>query len=89
MKSDTYVPIGISNEEFLDSEQCQNKLQQYITTAPPGTVAYSYNILLGITSIMQANGNKTTYKYNSFGDLQGIFDYSGRLLKKYQYHYRK
>lgn len=89
VKSDTYVPIGISNEEFLDSEQCQNKLQQYITTAPPGTVAYSYNILLGITSIMQANGNKTTYKYNSFGDLQGIFDYSGRLLKKYQYHYRK
>jgi hypothetical protein len=89
VKSYTYVPFAVSNEDFLDSENYFSKLLQYVRTASPGTVAYTYDMLSGPTAIMRSNGSTTTYKYNQFGDLHEIYDFNGNLLKKYQYNYRR
>lgn len=49
---------------------------------------YTYNPLVGITSITDPKGYTTTYHYDSFNRLKKVIDMEGNILSENEYHYR-
>jgi len=49
---------------------------------------YTYKPLVGVTSITDPKGMKTTYEYDSFGRLKEVRDNDGKLLSENEYHYK-
>jgi len=47
----------------------------------------TFKLLVGVTSITDARGIKTSYEYDSFGNLKNIRDLNNRLLQTIQVHY--
>lgn len=50
---------------------------------------YTYNPLVGMTSVTDPSGRTNTYKYDSFNRLQTILDQDGNVLKTIDYQYQK
>ena len=50
--------------------------------------AYTYNPLIGVSSIASPNGDKTTYEYDNFGRLKAVRDKDGNLLSENEYNFR-
>jgi YD repeat-containing protein len=48
---------------------------------------YTYDPLVGISSITDPRNQSTKYEYDEFGRLEFIKDYNGNILQKYDYHY--
>lgn len=49
---------------------------------------YTYNPLIGVTSITPPSGIREIYKYDSANRLQSVVDVNGKILKEYQYNYK-
>lgn len=47
----------------------------------------TFKLLVGVTSITDPRGIKTSYEYDSFGNLKNIRDLNNRLLQTIQVHY--
>ena len=59
------------------------------TTFPLSMIyTYSYNPLVGVTTITDNKGDTITYTYDTVGRLQKIIDKDGKLLSENQYHYK-
>ena len=50
---------------------------------------YSYNPLIGVTSITSPNGLRVFYKYDSSGRLSQIKDSNGIITNEYNYNYKQ
>lgn len=50
---------------------------------------YTYDPLIGVTSITPPNGVREIYKYDSANRLQSIVDVNGKILKEYKYNYKQ
>lgn len=48
---------------------------------------YLYEPLVGVTAIIQPDGQKATYEYDDFGRLKLIKDQDGNVLKEIEYNY--
>ncbi|WP_036985424.1 RHS repeat protein [Prolixibacter bellariivorans] len=48
---------------------------------------YTYEPLVGITSMTDPNGQTTYYNYDSFGRLESTRDSKGNIVQHYKYHY--
>lgn len=59
----------------------KNNGRQLITT-------FSYDPLIGVTSITPPSGIREVYKYDSANRLQQVVDVNGNALKEYTYHYK-
>ena len=51
-------------------------------------VTYTYDPLMGITSVTDANNVTTYYDYDDLGRLQMIKDSDQNIVKRYKYHYQ-
>ena len=49
---------------------------------------YTYNPLIGVTSITPPSGIREIYNYDSANRLKEVKDVNGNLLKEYQYNYK-
>lgn len=49
---------------------------------------YTYEPLVGMTSMTDPRGRTTTYHYDDFGRLDWVKDHEGKLLEEYEYHYK-
>lgn len=49
---------------------------------------YIYKPLVGVTTIIQPNGQKEIYEYDASGRLMHVKDHQGNILKKMDYHYK-
>lgn len=49
---------------------------------------YTYDPLIGVTSITPPNGQTAYYEYDGFGRLKSVKDESGNKIQDIQYHYR-
>lgn len=50
---------------------------------------YTYEPLVGITSVTGPDNRTTTYEYDDFGRLKCIKDNDGNILEYYDYHYKE
>lgn len=51
-------------------------------------VTYTYDPLIGVTTVISPEGIRSVYKYNADNQLEKITDINGATLKEYQYHYK-
>lgn len=74
----------VSNDGSLNPssfESLRNKEGALVTS-------YIYKPLVGVTTIIQPNGQREMYEYDSAGRLKEIKDQDGNVLKKVDYHYQ-
>lgn len=51
--------------------------------------SYTYKPLVGITSVTDVNGLKTTYEYDAESRLKAIKDHEGAVMQEFIYHFRR
>lgn len=56
-------------------------------TAGAMVTGYIYEPLVGVTTIIQSNGQIETYEYDNAGRLKLIMDQNGKVLKEIEYNY--
>jgi hypothetical protein len=49
---------------------------------------YMYKPLIGIASVTDSQGIKTTYHYDDFNRLKYTKDHNGKIIERYDYHYQ-
>ena len=49
---------------------------------------YTYDPLIGVTSITPPSGIREIYKYDSANRLESIKDVNGKIIKEFQYNYK-
>lgn len=60
------------------------------TSFPNGFVTtYTYNPLVGISSITDVNGRKETYQYDTFNRLYRVLNNEGLIVKEYNYNIKQ
>ena len=62
-----------------------NALRSTLTNSQVTTMTFKLSV--GVTSITDARGIRTSYEYGPFGDLKNIRDLNDRLLQTIQIHY--
>ncbi|MEZ7528545.1 hypothetical protein [Cloacibacterium normanense] len=67
----------------LDSLRTSSSLNAYMIST------YTYDPLIGVTSITPPSGIREIYKYDSANRLQSVVDVNGKILKEYQYNYKQ
>lgn len=66
----------------LDNFRNLSQLKEFQITT------YTYDPLIGVTSITPPSGIREIYKYDSANRLENIKDINGRLLKEFKYNYK-
>ncbi|RYU94740.1 RHS repeat protein [Emticicia agri] len=79
----------VSMDYYLDAGKKNLLRTQTIGsgTSTPQATTYDYFPLIGVSSVIQPSGLKTSYEYDNLGRLQYIKDNEGRLVKSYKYNY--
>lgn len=49
---------------------------------------YTYDPLVGVTSVTGPDGLRESYKYNAQNKLEKVFDADGKPVEEYKYHYK-
>jgi len=81
------VPGGGSYTITVPANTKLDDLRFYPADAQMTT--YTYDPLVGITSITDAKGDVTSYEYDSFQRLVNIKDKDGNIVKHIDYHYQQ
>ena len=64
-------------------------LRNLRTSLPDSQVTtYTYDPLIGVTSITDPRGNTVYYEYDAFNRLKHVKDQDGNILSKNKYHYK-
>ncbi|NAS12394.1 RHS repeat domain-containing protein [Poritiphilus flavus] len=98
----TDVSSYVSNLQTLslaDTDNCKQSsckeellrqgLNALRTNLPKAMVTtYTYDPLVGVTSITDPRGNTTYYSYDDFNRLKEVRDADKKLVSDYQYHYK-
>ncbi|MDA6071085.1 DUF5977 domain-containing protein [Flavobacterium sp. AC] len=97
------IPAGtINNLQTLsnaDTDNCmsgscteqllRNGLNALRTSLPDAFIStYTYNPLVGVTSVTDPKGTASYYEYNSYGRLKFVKDKDLNVLQKYCYNYK-
>ena len=65
-----------------------NNLRNDAALANAMVTTYTYKPLIGISTVTDPTGDRTTYHYDSFNRLEFVKDRDGNILSENQYHYR-
>ncbi len=74
------------NPSDADIQAAGDNLRNALPQAMVST--YTYKPLVGMTSVTDPRGIKTTYVYDEFQRLKNVLDYQGSKLQEYKYHYQ-
>ncbi|MDP2721525.1 MAG: RHS repeat domain-containing protein [Bacteroidales bacterium] len=74
----------LSGDDLIDKI---NQLRESPSLANSMVTSYTYNPMIGMTSVTDPNGIITKYDYDDFGRLQTISDTLDNILKHFDYHY--
>jgi len=72
------------------TESSFNALRTAVTASSKYALltCYIYKPLIGITTIIQPNGQKEIYEYDASGRLMQVKDHNGKVIKKIDYNYQ-
>jgi len=65
-----------------------NALQNHPSLANAMITTYSYQPLIGVSTITDNRGYKTIYEYDSLGRLKAVKDNDGKMLSQNKYHFK-
>lgn len=85
------IPAGlISAAETASGEAGMSAALAALRTGLPNAqvTTYTHRPLVGISTVTEPSGLKTSYEYDSFGRLKLVKDSDGRVLSQNQYHYK-
>lgn len=88
------IPIQIYNQIESSSEGGTETallaaLAALRTALPNAMItSYTYKPLIGVSTVTDARGRKTTYHYDAFNRLDYVEDHEGNVLSKNEYHYK-
>jgi hypothetical protein len=68
--------------DALNTFKNDNALKNFMVTC------YTYNPLIGVTTIIPPNGMMEFYKYDAYNRLQKVVDVNGNTVKEHQYNYK-
>lgn len=81
--------INAIDENILNNPSSDNELRDHLNLLRSDkniqVISYTYDPLIGVTSITDENGRVSYYYYDSFNRLFVIKDEEGKILKKYCY----
>lgn len=63
-------------------------IRSSLASRPVQITIYTYDPLVGITSMTVSNGTKTTYNYDDMGRLSSVLNHNGNTLQQHNYHYK-
>jgi uncharacterized protein RhaS with RHS repeats len=67
----------------LDALRANSDLKNFQITT------YTYNPLIGVTSITPPSGVREIYKYDTANRLEKVVDVNGNIFKEYKYNYKQ
>jgi YD repeat-containing protein len=82
--------LGVTNFSAITETQLSslNNLRTNATFSQSMITTYTYQPLVGVSSITDPKGDTEYYTYDGLGRLQYVKDAQGKLLTDYQYHYK-
>lgn len=82
--------LGVSDFSAITEAQLANlnNLRTNATFSQSMITTYTYQPLVGVSSITDPKGDTVYYTYDGLGRLQYVKDAQGKLLTDYQYHYK-
>ncbi|UGU18148.1 hypothetical protein LS482_09735 [Sinomicrobium kalidii] len=75
-----------NNGSESDLTEALNDIREALPDARVTT--YTHKPLIGVSTITDPRGEKTTYTYDTFNRLEFIKDETNKLLEAYKYHYK-
>ena len=63
-------------------------IRSSLASHPVLVTSYTYDPLIGITSMTTPNGTKTTYNYDVMGRLSSVQNHSNNTVQQHSYHYK-
>jgi len=85
------ITASDNDEDAVSEAALRTALDNLRQALPDNTqiTTYTYDPLIGITSITDPKGDTQYYIYDSFNRLKYIKDKDGHILKEHEYHYRE
>jgi YD repeat-containing protein len=82
--------LGVTNFSAITEAQLSslNNLRTNAAFSQSMITTYTYQPLVGVSSITDPKGDTVYYTYDGLGRLQYVKDAQGKLLTDYQYHYK-
>lgn len=63
-------------------------IRSSLASRPVLMTSYTYDPLIGITSMTAPNGTKTTYTYDAMGRLSNVKNHGGTIIQQHSYNYK-
>lgn len=88
------IPLSLINEiKSASNDNNDSLLEQLFSNLRnlfpnKAITCYIYDPLVGVKSIINPNGTKTTYQYDSFNRLKSVKDHHGNILNQTEYNYK-
>ena len=88
------IAINASNQDALDPNNesllllALDDIRKDSLFADYQISTYTYDPLIGVTSITPPSGIREIYKYDSANRLESIKDVNGKIIKEFQYNYK-
>ena len=82
--------LGVGDFSAITEAQLSslNNLRTNATFSQSMITTYTYQPMVGVSSITDPKGDTVYYTYDGLGRLQYVKDAQGKLLTDYQYHYK-
>ncbi|PLB20059.1 MAG: YD repeat protein [Flavobacteriaceae bacterium FS1-H7996/R] len=83
--------VTASNSDYSESSEnsLRTALENLRNSLPDAMVTtYTYDPLVGVTSICDSKGVKSSYAYDNFNRLRFVKDETNKLLQENRYHYK-
>ena len=85
-----YINFEALNDSSKTDSEIRSELNNLRIGLPDAQVTtYTYDPLIGMTSITDPKGMTTFFEYDEFGRLEYLRDEEGNILKEHHYHYRE
>lgn len=86
--NDDASDAAVGNPKEIDLLTALDSFRNNSTLSAYQITTYTYNPLIGVTSVTPPSGVREVYIYDTANRLKEVKDVNGNILKSYEYHYK-